>query len=51
MNIWDVLIGAAVIAALLVALLFMNKNKDSGCSGSCSACSMAGSCHKENKDK
>jgi len=47
MNIWDILIGGAVVALLLLALYAMSKRKEDGCSGSCSSCSMSKSCHKK----
>ena len=49
MHIGDILIGAAVLAVLLLALGAMNRKKENGCSGSCAGCSMAGSCHNEEK--
>lgn len=46
MNIGDILIGAAVLVALLLALGAMTKKQDGGgCSGNCGSCSMSGSCH------
>ncbi len=38
MNIWDVIILAAVAAAVVFAVIRMRKRKGSGCHTSCSGC-------------
>ncbi len=38
MNIWDILILAAIAAALILAAVRMKKRRGSGCSGSCAGC-------------
>jgi len=48
MNIGDILIGAAVLVALLLALGAMSKNQaKGGCSGNCGSCSMSTSCQSK----
>lgn len=49
MHLSDILLGAGIVCALIAAIGAMNKKSDSGCSGSCSACSMASNCHKDEK--
>jgi len=48
MNVADILVGAGVILALLLAIGAMSKSQG-GCGGNCSSCSMSHSCHSEKK--
>lgn len=51
MNIGDILVGAAVLVALLLALGAMSKHQQGGCSGNCAGCSSSGSCANKNKEQ
>lgn len=52
MNIADILVGAVVLAALLLAIGFMTKKgTGSSCGGDCSSCGMSSSCRESEKDK
>ena len=52
MNIGDILIGLAVVAALMLAIYKMSKYQEDHCDGNCACCTHSGeyNCAKKEKE-
>jgi hypothetical protein len=50
MNFWDIAIAAAVVAAMIIAVRRIRKNKGR-CSCGCSGCAASETCRRQSKDQ
>lgn len=50
-NIWSIVIGALVLAAVIFAVIKIIKDRKKGkCSCGCEGCAFSNTCHKPKKD-
>ncbi|MBQ0111377.1 MAG: FeoB-associated Cys-rich membrane protein [Oscillospiraceae bacterium] len=52
-NIWCIIVGALVAAALVFAVIkiLSDRKKGKGCGGGCEGCAFSDNCHKKTDEK